>query len=56
MRTSVILKVLVICVLSTILSGCATGPSDEEIITNAVVGWKAAFASKDVDKMMAEYS
>jgi ketosteroid isomerase-like protein len=56
MRTSVILKVLVICVLSTIFSGCATGPSDEEVISKAMVGWKAAFHAKDVDKMMGEYS
>ena len=56
MRTSVIVKVFVFCLLSTIMSGCATGPSDEEIITNAMVGWKEAFHSKDVDKMMSEYS
>jgi ketosteroid isomerase-like protein len=42
--------------MSAMLSGCATGPSDEEIISNSMVGWKAAFHAKDVDKMMAEYS
>lgn len=56
MRTSVVLRVFVIFVLSTIMSGCATGPSDEEIISNSMTGWKAAFHAKDVDKMMTEYS
>ena len=56
MRTSGIVTVLVICVMSMMLDGCVTGPSDHELISNAMVGWKSAFEKQDVDKMMAEYS
>jgi ketosteroid isomerase-like protein len=56
MRMIRIEAVLAVCVLVMVLGGCASGPSETEIISNAMVEWKAAFEAKDVDKMMAEYS
>jgi len=43
----------------TVMAGCAgtaKGPTDEELIAQAVEGWKAAGIAQDVDKLMSFYS
>ncbi|MHC4757387.1 MAG: Cif family virulence factor [Planctomycetota bacterium] len=42
--------------LCTLICGCQTGPSDEELIKTTMNSWKLAIVDKDVDAIMANYS
>ncbi|MHC4265891.1 MAG: YybH family protein [Planctomycetota bacterium] len=42
--------------LCTLICGCQTGPTDEELINTTMNTWKQAIIAQDVDAFMAVYS
>ncbi|MBN2138622.1 MAG: hypothetical protein JW720_12515 [Sedimentisphaerales bacterium] len=56
MNKAVILTLVLSMAGGFLLSGCHSGPSDEELIGMTMAEWKTAVAAKDIDKVMAEYS
>ncbi|MHC4130833.1 MAG: nuclear transport factor 2 family protein [Planctomycetota bacterium] len=45
-----------ILLLCTLICGCQTGPTDEELINTTMNTWKQAAIAQDVDAFMAVYS
>jgi ketosteroid isomerase-like protein len=59
MRRPIFTACLAVVMLVVLACGCAgsgKGPTDEELITGMLTGWKAALETKDLEKMMAPYS
>ena len=58
MRRDGIVKLTVVCVIATLMFGCALfgGPTDEESITGQLETWKTSLESQDLDRIMAVYS
>ncbi|MHC4266544.1 MAG: hypothetical protein ACYSUK_11525 [Planctomycetota bacterium] len=52
-KTALLTLTLLVC---TLICGCQTGPSDEELINTTMNTWKQAVVAKDVDAIMANYS
>jgi len=58
MKNSIILSTFVL-VFAVFFCGCQTpveGPSDKELINTTMTEWKAAFESKDLNRLMAVFS
>ncbi|MHC4132433.1 MAG: Cif family virulence factor [Planctomycetota bacterium] len=52
-KTTCLTLVLLVC---SLICGCQTGPSDEELINTRMDTWKQALIAQDVDAMMVGYS
>lgn len=51
--------VIVVCCLVVAMAGCATGKkavSDQDLVKQTLGNWKDAIETKNLDKMMANYS
>ena len=58
MKKSIILS-LSLLIFAVVFCGCQTpakGPSDEQLINTTMTEWKAAFETKDLDRLMAVFS
>ena len=58
MKKSIILS-LSLLIFAVVFCGCQTpakGPSDEQLINTTMTEWKAAFETRDLDRLMAVFS